>query len=83
VISSVIGAEGLPVVNGENIVLAQSPVEWIEQVLKLLDDEPRRRELGAAGRDAFERELCWPAAWRRLDAVLAPLLESDRVAAAS
>ena len=83
VISSLIGAEGLPVVNGENIVLAQSPAEWIEQVLKLLSDEPRRRKLGAAGRDIFERELCWPAAWRSLDAVLGPLLESDRVAAAS
>jgi glycosyltransferase involved in cell wall biosynthesis len=83
VISSPIGAEGLPIANGENIVLAETPDEWVEEVLKLLLDEPRRRRLGAAGREVFERELCWPAAWRSLDEALPRLLASTPVAAAS
>jgi glycosyltransferase involved in cell wall biosynthesis len=83
VISSPIGAEGLPIIDGENVVLAESPDEWIEQVSKLLANEPLRRRLGAAGREVFERELCWPAAWKSLERVLTPLLASPRVAAAS
>jgi glycosyltransferase involved in cell wall biosynthesis len=83
VISSPIGAEGLPVVEGGNILLAESETEWVEQVLKLLANEPLRKKLGLAGRKIFERELCWPAAWKRLDATLSPLLAANRVAAAS
>ena len=82
VIASPIGAEGLPIIEGENIVLAEAPREWIEKVLKLLRSEPERRLLGAAGRSMFERELCWPAAWKRLDGVLPPLLATGRAAAA-
>jgi glycosyltransferase involved in cell wall biosynthesis len=83
VISSPVGAEGLPIVNGENIVLAESPGEWVDQVLKLLGCPEQRRKLGAAGRAVFERELCWPAAWKRLDEVIPPLLAAHRVVAAS
>ena len=78
VISSPIGAEGLPIADGENIVLAEAPRVWIEQVLKLLQSESQRRKLGTAGRAIFERELCWPAAWRHLDAALPPLLAGRR-----
>ena len=78
VMSSPIGAEGLPIADGENIVLAETPEVWIGQVLELLRDESRRRRLGAAGRAVFERELCWPAAWRSLDAVLPASLAASR-----
>jgi glycosyltransferase involved in cell wall biosynthesis len=82
VISSPIGAEGLPVADGENIVLVETPQDWVGQVLELLRDESRRRRLGAAGRAVFERELCWPAAWRCLDAVLPESLAASRPAVA-
>ena len=74
VVSSTIGAEGLPVEHGKNIVLADDPRDWIEQVLKLLSNEAMRRELGANGRLVFEQKHSWPAAWKRLDEVLRPLL---------
>ncbi|MCB9384744.1 MAG: glycosyltransferase [Bryobacterales bacterium] len=80
VISTPIGAEGLPIVEGENILLAETPENWTKQVLQLLEDERRRTELGAAGRMTFERELCWPATWRALDAVIPPLASSRAVA---
>jgi glycosyltransferase involved in cell wall biosynthesis len=83
VVSTSVGAEGLPVESGKNIVLANSPQDWMEQVLKLLEDEEERKRLGAAGRDVFERELSWPAAWRRLDEALQPLLGPIPAAAAS
>ena len=83
VLSSPIGAEGLPAQDGKNIVLARSPGEWAEQVSKLLRDKEQRQSLGSAGRAVFENELCWPAAWRRLDGVLPSLIGHGEVAAAS
>ena len=74
VISSPIGAEGLAAESGRNILLADSPQEWVEQVLKLLDDQARRRELGQGGRTLYEERYCWPAAWRQLDEALEPLM---------
>ncbi|MEZ5362704.1 MAG: glycosyltransferase [Bryobacterales bacterium] len=81
VISTPIGAEGLPIVDGENIVLAETPENWMKQVLQLLEDERSRTNLGAAGRVTFERELCWPATWKALDAVIPPLAASSRAVA--
>jgi glycosyltransferase involved in cell wall biosynthesis len=82
VVSSPIGAEGLPAVDGENVLLARSPDEWVQQVLKLLDDREQRKSIGGAGRAVFERELCWPAAWRRLDETMPALMSPSQVAAA-
>jgi len=70
VVSSPIGAEGLPVEDGVNIALALDPHEWIETVIGLLVDNESRARLGAAGRSTYERELSWPAAWKRLAAAL-------------
>lgn len=67
VVSTPIGAEGLPAEDGVNIVLARSATDWVGTVVRLLDDPASRARLGAAGRETFERELCWPAAWERLD----------------
>ncbi len=66
VVSSPIGAEGLPVEDGVNIALAHNPGEWIETVIDLLVDNESRARLGAAGRSTYEREFSWPAAWKRL-----------------
>ncbi len=82
VVSSPIGAEGLPIEDGKHIVLAQSPDEWVKQVLKLLEDSDRRRALGAEGRALYERELSWPAAWRRLDRLFDSQLARDPAVAA-
>jgi glycosyltransferase involved in cell wall biosynthesis len=67
VVSTRVGAEGLPAVNGENLLLADSPAEMVQAVLGLLRDEPLRRRLGQAGRRLVEEQFCWPAAWRNLE----------------
>jgi glycosyltransferase involved in cell wall biosynthesis len=74
VVSSAVGAEGLPVRNGENLILADRPREWIDQILRLLDDAEARETLGGAGRATYEKECSWPAARRALDSSLAGLL---------
>ena len=70
VVSTPIGAEGLPYEEGRNLLLAETPNRWLEQTSRLLEEEALRRNLGANGRNTFEQHCCWPAAWRVLDEAL-------------
>ena len=76
VVSTRIGAEGLPAAHGENLLLADSPEEMVEQICLLLANPDLRRSLGRAGRRAVEDQLCWPTAWRGLEQSLAGLEEA-------
>ncbi len=75
VVSTRVGAEGLPAVQGQNLLLADSPAEILEAVLVLLQDEALRRRLGEAGRRLVEEQFCWPAAWSSLEQWLGVELE--------
>jgi glycosyltransferase involved in cell wall biosynthesis len=44
-VSTSVGAEGLPMVNQENCILADSSQDFIEGILRLLKDEPLQNEL--------------------------------------
>jgi glycosyltransferase involved in cell wall biosynthesis len=48
-------------------------------LLELIDDEPRRKAMGAAGRDRVERELAWSLQAPRYLAVYQRLLSPDRM----
>ena len=50
VVSTSLGAEGLPVTNGEHIQLADSPENFAARVVELLEDATRRREQADRGR---------------------------------
>jgi sugar transferase (PEP-CTERM/EpsH1 system associated) len=50
VISTPLGAEGLPVVDGENILIAESHREFANAVVDLLDDPERQKRIGCAAR---------------------------------
>ncbi|MCU1273135.1 MAG: glycosyl transferase, group 1 [Bryobacterales bacterium] len=67
VVSTRVGAEGLPARHGENLLLADDAHSFAEAVLLLLTAPDLRRELGQAGRRLFESEFTWDRAWRKLD----------------
>lgn len=67
VVSTTLGAEGLPVVDGENILLADEAESFARAVSRLLASQVLRRRIGSAGRALYEREFTWEAAARRLD----------------
>ncbi len=81
VVSTSLGAEGLPAEDGVNLVLADTPAAMCDAVLRLLADAGWRRRLGEAGRALVEREFCWPAVWRRLEPDFAAILPAERPAA--
>lgn len=67
VVSTRLGAEGLPVQSGDHLVLADRPEEMIASIERLLESYEERRKLGIAGRRLFEEAFSWESAWRALD----------------
>ena len=59
VASTSVGAEGLPVRTGENILLADTPTDFAEAVVNLLRDPKRRKQLGTAARTLVQEKYSW------------------------
>jgi polysaccharide biosynthesis protein PslH len=60
VVSTSVGAEGLPVNSGENIVLADSPRDFADRVISLLRDSNERKRIGSAACAMVEEKFGWP-----------------------
>lgn len=60
VVSTSVGAEGLPVRHGENILLADTPDDFASSVISLLRDSNQRKRLGAAARALVQEKYSWP-----------------------
>ena len=67
VVSTTIGAEGLPVVSGKHLLIADEPAPFADAIVGLLRDPTRRAALGAAGRDLVEWQFAWPQVARRFE----------------
>jgi glycosyltransferase involved in cell wall biosynthesis len=66
VVSTTIGAEGLPVCDGEHLLLADGPSDFAGAVERLLACSDLRDKLAAAGRALLDKEFTWAKAWQRL-----------------
>jgi glycosyltransferase involved in cell wall biosynthesis len=71
VVSTPVGAEGLPVRHNENIVLAETPEEFARQVTRLLSDSAERERIGRAARSLVEQNY----SWRRVSGVFDTVFE--------
>jgi glycosyltransferase involved in cell wall biosynthesis len=67
VVSTTIGAEGLPARHGENLLIADDACRFGDSVSQLLTSPALRARLGETGRALFESELTWEAAWQKLN----------------
>ncbi|MBK8508708.1 MAG: glycosyltransferase [Candidatus Competibacteraceae bacterium] len=61
VVSTTIGAEGLHVSHGQNILLADDPYVFAQFILQLLEDKPRCLNLATEGRHLVEQYYGWDA----------------------
>jgi sugar transferase (PEP-CTERM/EpsH1 system associated) len=59
VISTSIGCEGLDVTPGINILIADSPCEFAEQVIKVCTNDNLMKSLGREGRKLVEEKYSW------------------------
>lgn len=71
VVSSTMGAEGVENLRaGEHLLLADTPTDFAQAILHLLDDPARRGRLGAAGRAFVCAQYDWQVIVPRLAAVI-------------
>lgn len=59
IVSTSIGAEGLPVVDGREIVLADTPESFADAVIKLIRDEKLAREIGQRAAARVRADFSW------------------------
>jgi Glycosyltransferase len=66
VVSTMLGAEGLPAVHGEHLLLADSPAEFEAMVTTLLRDAGLRRRISEAAHILYEARFTWETGWNVL-----------------
>lgn len=71
VVSTTVGAEGLPVSGGEHLVVADDATTFAAEVVSLLRDVDRRRRLESAARTLVVAHYDWSVAAAVLDRALA------------
>ena len=83
VVSTSIGAEGLPGRHGIELLLADSPEEFAKCVIALLRQEAMRRRIGSAARALVEAKYGWPSVAAEFAAVLERVAQERKHAAAT
>lgn len=73
VVSTTIGAEGLAVLSGRELLIADTADAFAQACLRVLDDRQLRARLVANAQDLVEREYSWP----KIRAELATFLERE------
>ena len=69
VVSTDVGAEGLPVRHNENIILADRPEDFARQVVELMRNPLLRTQIGRAARGLVEENYSWGSVARVFDTV--------------
>ena len=59
VVTTSIGARGIDVTPGENIIIADEPMVFAQQVVELLNNEQLRRRIGYSARKLVESQYSW------------------------
>lgn len=77
VVSTTLGAEGLDVTHGQDILLADSPSDFARSVSALLDDAELRRRLGASGRRLVVERYDWKRAVEAMSRFCESLVVAD------
>jgi len=83
VVSTPIGAEGLPLVAGREILLEESPEEFAKSVVRLLNHAGERNALAQAGREKVIRDHTWAAVAARMEGILRTVAGTQHTAAAT
>lgn len=74
VVSTSVGAEGLPVTPGRDILVGDDAAVFSAHVVRLLKDEDARRTLGVAGRTLVAQRFSWDAAATRFSEICAAVV---------
>lgn len=76
VVSTTLGAEGLPVTSGLDIVLADDPGDFARNVVELCRDASRRRKIAAQARRLVEDRYSWRIVANQFQSILQQVIEN-------
>jgi glycosyltransferase involved in cell wall biosynthesis len=79
IVSTTLGAEGLPVKDGENILLRDDSQSFANAVLRLLNERELRSRLGRAARKLVEESYSWAAVARDFEKILDKIISREVV----
>ena len=79
VVSTTIGAEGLPIEDEHNLLLGDSPAEFASAVISLLGDSVRKQSLASAGCELVRQNFSWSTVGARLHEVCVRLCRPEQV----
>ena len=68
-VSTTIGAEGLPVTNGMTIVIADDRLKLVEAILSLLESRTLRENIGSRARAFVQKNISWAKVAEQFDAI--------------
>jgi len=77
VVSTAIGAEGLEVVHGENILIADEPSEFAQEVIHLIRNKVLQKKLVNNGRQLIETKYDWTLITNNLEQTYEHLLHKQ------
>lgn len=74
VVSTEMGAEGVPVRDREHLLVARQPEAFAQAVVRVLTDRPLAARLGAAGRALAQQNFSWEAAAETIETAYGALI---------
>jgi polysaccharide biosynthesis protein PslH len=80
-VSTQVGVEGLPVVSGQHLLIADRPQEFANAVLRLLDDASLRQALGRNARTLVKTGYGWPQINESFEVILQRVVSGGKPAA--
>ena len=83
VVASRVAARGVDAQAEAHLRVADSPEEYVAEIMRILDDPAERERLSRAGRARMLSHHSWPASMLRLDSVIERCLASVRQRAAA
>lgn len=77
VVTTSVGAMGLEADTGTELIVADTPADFAEQVIRLLDNEDLRQTLAQTARTRVETNYSWEAIGDRLEHVYAQAVQTQ------
>lgn len=77
VVCSTRAAKGVDAIPGEHLLTANSPEEYVDAILDLMQNPTERNRLGAAGRARVQSHHDWGRSMSRLDSLIAECIDGN------
>lgn len=78
VVSTTIGAEGLPVISGEHLLIADEPAQFAKNTVELLRDAARRRSMGITAHKLVVQNYSWKMVAQQFAEILAKVVAKSK-----